>query len=185
MELRQSLKLAILGGVPAALALAALAIPTKGPGATPSIVAEPAAPPAPVVAPEEAPQQLPGMLVRRFGTDPVTRGPHTRRTPLRLELLDPWNGEDLAPVLAAMERPRLDVDRVDPWDPRTQYPFNPGLGDPPSDTRDPWQQTASLESNDAPVAAKKPVLDRSSPWDAAPAPAVATDDTTANDEPTL
>src|SRR5688572_28907152 len=100
-----------VGGVAIVLTLSLVSLRTSRPEAiTPDV-----APPSPVV---EAPQTVPyspGVAVPRMTTDPNAK-PRVSRSPAKLEQIDPWTGEDLAPeiAVAVLARTRPEVDRHDP-----------------------------------------------------------------------
>ena len=74
-----------------------------------------------------APVMLLTTIGRRSHEPRTTPHPRPKRTPTKLELLDPWTGEDLTEqvALAVATRPRLEFDRADPWDPSISHPAGP------------------------------------------------------------
>jgi hypothetical protein len=126
----------------------------------------------PVVAPtppEAPPEAQPGATALPHPVEPRRRRlPPTEKTPL--DTVEPWTGEDLGPQVEvlAMQRPHLEVDRADPWNPGTYYPAgpsqNPGLED-----NDPWAHGA--ETPRARIAARSKneerrgqKIEREDPW---------------------
>jgi hypothetical protein len=93
---------------------------------------------------------------------------HHPRPPLKLDTIEPWNGEDLAPALAIdiQQRPRLEISRVDPWDDTVIYPAQPPMMDGNLDEDDPWGVVASRETRARPAARQRMpgLLDASDPW---------------------
>ena len=111
-------------------------------------------------------------------SSPITLEPFLRPhakppAPAKLDTVDPWTGEDLAPQLelAAMARIRPELDRTDAWDPSIRYESAPGHEDPRLDVSDPWKATASLDGDPAPVRAKLAhhQLADEDPWAVTPA----------------
>jgi hypothetical protein len=108
-----------------------------------------------------------------FEAEPRAAQPRATRarTPsLPLDYVEPWTGEDLAPVLAAAAaaHPRATVDRRDPWDPSIEYPMGPPVWDPRPDGTDPWESGAAAHLAEArdtsrPKRSAK-VADRDDPW---------------------
>jgi hypothetical protein len=86
-----------------------------------------------------------------------------RPQPVDLDKHDPWTGEDLAPQLEviAAARPRMEIDRRDPWDPSMLYPPVPGLFDGAVLDPDPWASRASAAHDGIATRSPLPVpLDR-------------------------
>lgn len=82
-----------------------------------------------------------------------------------LDTVEPWTGEDLAPQLQALAigRPRLEIERSDPWNPSTVYPYDRQFEDRPLDGADPWARRAA-----APSVIAKALLDRRAPDETPP-----------------
>jgi hypothetical protein len=136
--------------VPAALLVRPRTI-TRGEGTiAPEVVTvAPAAPDADPVVVAPVRISAPGLLLPHVSRDPVLRPPSPPAPPPPLDSVEPWTGEDLAPQLLveANARPRLAVDRGDPWDPSVTFPFHPGPGllNPGLDMDMPWATNASAQ----------------------------------------
>lgn len=124
-----------------------------------SIAAEP-----PSVAPEGRETAAPEE--RAAVAAPLPRLPSTKPTlptvmfapSLPADYIEPWTGEDLAPVIAALPKSR--VDRVDPWNPSIVHEVQPL--DQHMVEEDPWDGVARR----APTAKKAQLaLEQASPWD--------------------
>jgi hypothetical protein len=168
----------LLGAAVAGLTIAGAAARRKH---RPEITAEPAIVAAPVVdEPAPAPSPEPALRAPQL-TAPAPRPKRAVRERVKLELVDPWTGEDLTQRLAMNPTVHLEFDRADPWDPHVLYPVGPGLGEPVLETTDPWlltsadpadssAPTATLKKRRAPARLDRAALDTTSPWaDATPA----------------
>ncbi|HVH41989.1 MAG TPA: hypothetical protein VM925_06585 [Labilithrix sp.] len=98
------------------------------------------------VAPEEPPAG-PGIASPRVDdSSPRPRGTPLPLPPttLRVDTIEPWTGEDLAPQiqLAAAARARLPFDRHDPWIPGRTHPVT-APHDLIFDNGDPWASEAT------------------------------------------
>jgi hypothetical protein len=127
--------------------------------ADPSVLPPPEATAQPESPPEGPALAIPHVQTRRPKASSAAQKP-------KLDTVEPWDGEDLAAEveLAALERPRLDVDRVDPWTPSVTYPANPGFG-PELEDEDPWAGAKSeAPRRVAKMTKKKRKLESSDPW---------------------
>ena len=75
-----------------------------------------------------------------------------------MDYVEPWTGEDMAPVVAALPKSR--VDRMDPWNPNIIHDVQPL--EQHMTEEDPWDGIARR----APASKKaKLALEQASPWD--------------------
>lgn len=128
--------------------------------ATASISAEPVAP----AVTENVPQESAGVALPLATppTSPRRPSKYQDKTSLEVDTVEPWTGEDLAPVVVAARGGRPTFDRHDPWNTAVVHDVNPAH-DMPLDESDPWNEIVSLKKKPAPPKTQL-ALEKSSPW---------------------
>jgi hypothetical protein len=144
-------------GAAATLVVAGPTPPVELVTADPSVVAP--------VEPEAQPLEAEPALKAPIIVPEAPRAGRVVAEPPKVDTIEPWTGEDLAPklALAALDRPHLEVDRVDPWNAQTLYPARPNI-DRIIEDSDPWASAGDRAQRTAKLHVDKPKLESADPW---------------------